>query len=654
MSAKTILLKSVCRETASGEADSLEFRPGVNVIVGLKDTGKSGWLQTISYLLGDTDPPDKAMRPELAEKYDSATLQMLVGEEEVTLQRRWKEQGAKHKVFVNGEGISSADFSDYIQKKLGIPIVYYPKGSPYSGETWPQLSWRMLFRHIYREERFWSDLADKQPEKQQHACVLQFLGAADKLYPKELGQQINERQQLLTLQARKEQFDSVLQEAAKDIIPDPAISTAPTPDSIDQGVARLRQEAEELRQRREAVLAETLAAQARQQPQLPDTALAERRVRLSVERQAVDGEFAKVEQRLRELTDYRGSVRAELNRLKRVETAGDLFAALKVTRCPVCDQPVQPGSSPPGKCYLCHQSVAGPKPEDHAGAMKRLAFEIEQLEGEEAELTELLDRLQQERLQLQGRLRRQDEELAEVETLLRPVRAAFAAILPPEISVIDTKIGQFEERVAQLLRLRRAFEQRDQLSAEIDRLRAKVQTLGSDVEAKGSTIPFEQLSDVMSDGINDYLNVLKAGDPLRWPHPGIRFEINKYEIKLLVGKSSWTNLGATSIGYVVLGYHYSLLKLSRQDGYNYPGLALIDFPMTLADKTTIADKENYLIEPFVDLFNAKKSFQLIVCGRAFENLSGVHRLQLTTVWRQQPPDQPPPRAEPRSLFPDEE
>ncbi len=240
MSAKTITVKSVRRETASGEVDTLELKPGVNVIVGVKDTGKTGWLQTISYLLGDTDPAEKAMMPEIEVKFDTAAIQLTIGTEEIILQRRWKEQGAKHKIFANTEGMSSTDFGGYIHQKLGIPTVHFPKGNPYSGAVWPILSWRMLFRHIYREERFWNELADKQPEKEQHTCILQFLGMADKMYPTELGEEVSQRQNLLKLQARKEQFESVLQQAAKDLISDPAINTAPTLDAIEQGIERLR------------------------------------------------------------------------------------------------------------------------------------------------------------------------------------------------------------------------------------------------------------------------------------------------------------------------------------------------------------------------------------------------------------------------------
>ena len=632
MSTKTLLLKSVCRVAASGDTDSLDLKPGVNVVVGEKDTGKSRWLDTISYVLGDTDPPEKGLGPEVFAKFDTATLQMEIGGEEIAVQRRWKEYGATHKVFVNGDGMSSADFGEFLQRKLEIPTVHYPKGSPLSGYTWPLLSWRELFRHVYREERFWSDLADKQPAKVQHACLLQFVGAADKMYPKEREQVVNERQKLGALQARKEQFDSVLQQAAKDLVPDPAINAAPTLDAIDQGVERLRAETAQLRRRREAVLDDVLAARPPDKPQLVDVTLADRRVALTVQREQARGEFEKVSGRLQELRSYYDSVKAEFSRLKRADSASDLFAALRVTQCPVCDRKVTPVAAP--TCYLCHAPVMGPGSAEHAGAKKRIQFEVEQLEGEEAELAELLGRLEQEGRAITDRVRRLDEELAEVETQLRPMRTAFVALIPPEVGVTDTQIGQTEERVAQLLRLRQAVLLRDELSAEIDNLRAKVESLKGDVDAEAAKVPFERLSDDLSDGINEYLNLINKGDKTRWQHGNVRIDLSESSFKIRVGEKWWTSVGATSGGIVLLGYHYSLLKLSGRDGYNYPGLALIDFPMTLADGMTIADKENYLIEPFVTLFREHAKFQVVVCGRSFEKLQGVHRITLATVWKQ--------------------
>jgi hypothetical protein len=56
--------------------------------------------------------------------------------------------------------------------------------------------------------------------------------------------------------------------------------------------------------------------------------------------------------------------------------------------------------------------------------------------------------------------------------------------------------------------------------------------------------------------------------------------------------------------------------------------------MNFGDKTSVADRENFLIEPFVTLAGQNPHVQVIVCGRSFAGLRGVNRIELTHVWRQ--------------------
>jgi AAA domain len=634
MSTKTIRVMSVKRKSSSEDSDSLTLEAGVNVIVGEKGTGKTAWLRTISFLLGDTDPAEEALKSEIATKFDSASLVVKVGDEDATVERRWKEAGQKTSIIFDGQSVKKDDFSQFFLPLLGIPIVRFPKGSPFSGSKWPQLSWRMLFRHVYRQERFWADLADRQPEKEQHACVAQFLGVADRLYPSELGQEIDKQRELLTLEARKEQFEDILQHAARDIVPDPAISNSPTLEAIDRGITRLLDEIGQFRLEREAALTAVLEARNPSPSVSADTKLAERRLELSTQRDEKRELLAEVEKRFEDLSTYREQVKAELSRLQRVEVAGNILRPLTVTCCPNCDQKVTAANASNGHCFLCHQTLPAEDPDEVSGASKRLAFEIEQLEGEELELADLIGRLNIERDILRNDLRRMDEELAEVEVQLRPLRTFMAAALPPEVSMLDTRVGQWEEKVAQLRRLRRAVEHRNELSTKIDQLRAEVETLSGQVDTKSEVIPYEQLSDAMSDGINDYLNLLNEGDRNRWPHPRVRFDFMATTVRVRVGTKSWNSLSNADQGYVILGYHYALLNLSGKDGYNYPGMGLIDFPMNFADKTSVADRENFLIEPFVTLASGNPQVQVIVCGRSFAGLKGVNRIELSQVWRQ--------------------
>src|SRR5207237_1933492 len=57
--------------------------------------------------------------------------------------------------------------------------------------------------HIYRQQRFWGDLADKQPEAEQHACLLQFLGLAERIYTNDYGQLIELRMKVERLRSRR-------------------------------------------------------------------------------------------------------------------------------------------------------------------------------------------------------------------------------------------------------------------------------------------------------------------------------------------------------------------------------------------------------------------------------------------------------------------
>jgi hypothetical protein len=102
--------------------------------VGVPTTGKTKWLQTLDFLLGDfgTNPFENSSDPTLAETYDAASTLLLIGGEQFLVERRWKEAGAKTKLFVNGSAISPSDFQSLLLERLNIPSLHFPKGNPMS------------------------------------------------------------------------------------------------------------------------------------------------------------------------------------------------------------------------------------------------------------------------------------------------------------------------------------------------------------------------------------------------------------------------------------------------------------------------------------------------------------------------------------------
>ncbi|WP_421566744.1 hypothetical protein [Ochrobactrum sp. EDr1-4] len=220
MSGIFLSITSIDRRLATGNVETLEFRTGVNVFVGPPNTGKTKWLQTLDFLLGDTgaNPYEAADSEGLAEKYDAAGAWLQIGDDAFRIERRWNEPGAKGKVFIDDEGMLARDFQHWIMEKLAIPLVNFPKGNPMSGQTWPELSFRSLLRHIHRQQRFWSGLVDLQPDAEFHAGLLSFLGLADRVYSEDYGNLVKLRLEAMNLKARREQYGQTLNDLAIDLL----------------------------------------------------------------------------------------------------------------------------------------------------------------------------------------------------------------------------------------------------------------------------------------------------------------------------------------------------------------------------------------------------------------------------------------------------
>ena len=60
--------------------------------------------------------------------------------------------------------------------RLNIPVIKFPKGNPQDEKSWLELSWRNLLRHIYRQERLWQDIADKQHDSDEGGLEVWFHG----------------------------------------------------------------------------------------------------------------------------------------------------------------------------------------------------------------------------------------------------------------------------------------------------------------------------------------------------------------------------------------------------------------------------------------------------------------------------------------------
>jgi hypothetical protein len=625
MTTKTLIIKQLSRSPKTGDSDELNFEPGVNVLVGQPNTGKTQWLRMFNFLMGDRDSnPANAFDENLVNKYDSVKGVFIVGDEEIILERRWKQAGNKGKVFVDGMPIPADNFSSYLLPRLEIPTVHYPQGNPLSLRTWPELSWQSLLRHIYRRQTSWGELVNKQPEVDQHACILLFLGIAEYLFSSEYEQLAEKQKEIYRQQVRKEEFVGTLNQISRELLNEQHLD-AEVDSLLNQRTALLHS------------LQENILQESSPEQMVAFEQLSDRWSRLQASRSEVSLQIQSTQARLKDLEDYSTKIRDELSRIERARSAGQVFRDLRVTHCPVCEQPVDSKNMSLDHCYLCGQPTDLNLNEGSASE-QRLDFEIEQLRGENQEAQELVEVVHSELESLISHQRLIDEELTYIQRQMRPTQIAAAAILPPEISQIDMDLGRIQERMRQLERVKIALELQEDLSEQISQIESEIRVLEVEVARASQEINFERSSSFLVDQMNTYLNTIKLKNPNSWTQSEVGLRLKERSFAFTVGKNRVSSLGATMTLYFLAAYNYALLSLSNDEKYHYPGLSILEFPANFADgskNVIVRDHENFILEPFIDLVSQKgmQNTQVIAVGRSFEGLQNVHRIELNHVWK---------------------
>jgi hypothetical protein len=622
------------RRLAAGTTEELLFAPGVNLLVGAPNTGKTKWLQTLDHILGDLgDNPYGSGDDALANKYESASAEIVIGGTRFLVERRWHESGAKGKVFVDGTPMSAPNLQEWLLKQLAIPILHFPKGNPMSGQTWPELSFRMLLRHMYRRQRFWGDIADQQPEGERLACELQFLGLAERLFTADYGKLIGLKMKVQRLMARRDEHAATLDDLAAELVSNDDVRPGVTRSTLASAQDQLQRKTESLRQKRNQLLtsAKNRAIPPAERGRADE--LANERATI-IARLEESRRLAKAtSERLHEIDRYRHNIADELARLARAEDAGSVLADLKVTNCPACDQAVTQNATSDDRCFLCHQQLPDELMMSTLGAT-RIRFERDRIGAEVTEAAELATVLKQDEKRLQREIVVSEERLREVENRLAPARDAISAFVQEDISAIDMALGELNERQRQVLRIGAALLVGEELTTKIAELQAEIEPLQARVDEAVFATDFDAAASKLEDGMNAYLAAINVLKPNVWRHSYVAVELSRSAFELRIGSRRWhAVLGGTDSLYFLMAYHYGLLSLSPLPETHYPGFVVIDVPGEFAGEA-VEDKENFIVQPFVDLL-AKPQFdgaQAIITGASFTGLRGVNRRHLTRVY----------------------
>lgn len=626
MSGTFLSISSVDRRLATGNVETLEFQAGVNVFVGPPNTGKTKWLQTLDFLLGDpgANPYESTDAEGLAEKYEAAGAWLQIGGEGHRIERRWTEPGGKGKVFVDEVGMLAREFQHWLMEKLAIPVVNFPKGNPMSGQTWPELSFRSLLRHIHRQQRFWGDLVDLQPDAEFHASLLSFLGLADRVYSEDYGTLVKLRLEAMNLRARREQYGQTLNGLAVDLLDADDVSLGVNETTISAAQQRLRDTVDKLQDERMRVLAEASARTIPVAQRSRVETLSHARAEVLQALTAVSQKRQAAEERLKDVLRYRKDLTDEIDRMARAADAGEILSDLRVTHCPACDQALKAAHAP-DHCFVCHQHLPD-APEVEGLGVVRLRFEQDRLRGEVKEADDLLDVLRRDVEKQASEARSAEEALRAIEVELGPARQAVAALAQADVSAIDVALGQAAERSKQMDRVTAALELGKSLTAQVQALEERIRPLSDKVDEGLRAIDFDAAAQWLEEGMNAYLEALNRERPHTWKHSRVEIELTRSSVSFRIGRKKWQGaLGGTDTLYFLMAYNYGLLSLSPRPQTHYPGLAIIDVPGEFSGES-IGDKENFIVQPFIDLLKGEafEGAQLIITGASFTGLTDVN------------------------------
>ncbi|MBC3540425.1 hypothetical protein ACFSC6_11085 [Rufibacter sediminis] len=625
--ANSILLIKAERITSEGEVELLLFDKGINLITGEHGAGKTTWIKHIDFVLGkDSNISHVFPDDELSTKYAKLSIDCLIGEDLVHIHRLPLEHGVASKIFINDIPYSPSEFSTEILRLLNIPSdIKYPKGNPYT-TPWVTLTFRSIFRHIYRKEDSWNDITEKQPQNEQFASISLLLGYADKIFPNELNNSISNEKKLLELQNKRDQFNDIIFSIAREMSSkENSLINKKSSLEINNIIEHLQSELKKIEVDRETILKSRLE-RLDNENKFKEIGLSETRAILYSEKSKNIENASTLRKKINEFQIIKQSISDELGRLKRTKKSG-LISELKITHCPACDQEFEKTYATKDECFVCHRSIHGISTKKST----RIDFEIEQLTGE---LTEISSILMQDQKALNN-YKDNDEVLGEtilaIDTQLESLKSQLFALNDNQISDLDVQKGRIIEQIINYERLDKNRSYKTLLEQEIIDLEFEILKEKAILEKKEALIDFETIPHELAYYMQDYVDKVSKGNPNIWKNKGrINILMNESKISFFVNNKNWTALGGLDRYIFLLSYQYGLLALSYNAECNYPALTIIDLPPDLGRSKETSF--NYLITPFTSLSNAMltsgSGIQIIVLGRSFTGIKNANTIPI--------------------------
>lgn len=541
-----IQLNSLCLSGPGKEPASVKFFPGLNVIRGASDTGKSFIVAAIDYMLGARDPLEKITE---SEGYNRAVLSF------------YAFAHSQHYTLVRGT--QGGDLELFAGDHLERPEAEPQQILKVSSQGTPNLSAFLLDLIDLGNKRVMKNKDGETDRLGFRNVVPLCLVDETKIQaktPPALSEQV-------ILQTKSKQVFKLLLTGVDDSA---IISKKSVKASRAKADAQI-----ELIDEMIAELQNAIAGDGRSEDQLNDqlkrldvtlaevkgtidvteevfSRLRHRRFDLRKKSDSNDlrqGEIRSLQARLAFLDEHYVS---DLHRLEAISEAGAIYRASEAEKCPYC------GADPE------HQKYHAKGEEEVKLASRAAQAEVNKINVLRLELHETVDTLQSELVQLRGELPLINDELAQIDTQYKE-----------QMPKLQGERGRYVELLELRTSLNFALDRFNQMAKLVERREALTPS-----EEDGESTPTNIIDPGLSEQTLYFFSRAVEGILASWDYPEPRtVSIREKDLELIVGGKPRASSGKGVRALLHSSFTLGLLQHARTMGLSHPGFVVLDSPL---------------------------------------------------------------------------
>lgn len=551
------------------------FLPGLNVVAAVpvggdqrltNKSGKTALVELIGHALGRDQNPKTYHFDPISHELDSVFLEVEANGELITIQRSLVHLSAKLTIRSTpyfhgiertpGEPIPRENLSEVILAALGIPRVRVKEAK---GDLTP-LSFPLLMRaFVLHQDDSFGKILDKVIPDQRVTDVLGFVTGVTPLDRFGIEESLAEKQlEAAGLAAYLDSAARFLRE-----------SGVPSLEEIERRLMEATMTADQAEDDRRALQGTISLKSEKDQPTGTGRLEELRRSVLTAKRQISDVEAHLVgaSNEIQKLTDVVGSLRTDLQRVRRIRASRVILSSIDFSVCPRCLLEIthdMKAREDHGRCSLCNRLVRATSDQT-----PRVLPHAQDIQHQVDEAVAMLASARREHESLKGRSALLRERESTLSAELNRETAAFVSPALDDLAGITHRLASARGEMSRLTSLASQVRRLNAIRNSLDTVRQ----LEADLQdaLRNAREPLRARVELLRKA---YANVLRR---IEFPN-FVNCDIDPYTLLPKINGESYVHVGTALRGLAVVAYHLALLDVSLSVETLFPRLLVIDSP----------------------------------------------------------------------------